>query len=406
MKWAFLINSPDISGGIYVIFEHAIRFKQSGIEIYMITENKVEKDYLDWHPEAKELTWVTFSQVQEMKFDLAIATLWRTVYELYRINAKTYAYFVQSIESRFYSPKELSLRKLVESTYMLPLNFVTEVHWIQDYLKEHFDQNSSVVLNGIRKDIYLENGKAFSERVPGKLRVLIEGPLKVPFKNVERTIDLCRRSLADEIWLMTSSVPSGNLKVDKIFSRVPIHKTPLVYRSCDVLVKLSYVEGMFGPPLEMFHCGGTAVVYNVTGHDEYIQHNYNALVVNMNDEKKVIEYINQLKKDPVLLNKLKIGALKTAAQWPSWDESSNKFMQILIDISNNTSISQRDIERQSRFYFNWYEIAESYQVTIKNRKLKNIIFPPNSKRRIYAVKVLNFIHQKINNHIYALLKKR
>jgi hypothetical protein len=41
--------------------------------------------------------------------------------------------------------------------------------------------------------------------------------------------------------------------------------TPLVYRSCDILGKLSYVEGMFGPPLEMFHCGWTAIVYNVTG---------------------------------------------------------------------------------------------------------------------------------------------
>jgi hypothetical protein len=51
-----------------------------------------------------------------------------------------------------------------------------------------------------------------------------------------------------------------------------------VYRSCDDILKLSLVESMFGPPLEMFHCGGTAIVYNVTGHDEYIVHGRNALV--------------------------------------------------------------------------------------------------------------------------------
>jgi len=92
------------------------------------------------------------------------------------------------------------------------------------------------------------------------------------FKNVEKTIELCLQSDADEIWLLTSTEISEYPGVDKCFSRVAIEKTPEIYRSCDVLVKLSYVEGMFGPPLEMFHCGGTAIVYDVTGHDEYIKH--------------------------------------------------------------------------------------------------------------------------------------
>lgn len=73
-------------------------------------------------------------------------------------------------------------------------------------------------------------------------------------------------------------------------------KQPEIYRSCDVIVKLSYIEGMFGPPLEMFHCGGTAIVYDVTGHDEYIVHEKNALVVKTDDDKQVINYIKWIKK--------------------------------------------------------------------------------------------------------------
>jgi len=36
------------------------------------------------------------------------------------------------------------------------------------------------------------------------------------------------------------------------------------YARSDVLLKLSSVEGMFGPPLEAFHRGATAVVTPVT----------------------------------------------------------------------------------------------------------------------------------------------
>jgi glycosyltransferase involved in cell wall biosynthesis len=107
----------------------------------------------------------------------------------------------------------------------------------------------------------------------------VEGPLGVSYKNVEKTIELCRQAEVDEIWLLTSSEVTDYPGVNRCFSRVPITETAAIYRSCDLLVKLSYVEGMFGPPLEMFHCGGTALVYDVTGHDEYIRHQQNSIVV-------------------------------------------------------------------------------------------------------------------------------
>ena len=43
-----------------------------------------------------------------------------------------------------------------------------------------------------------------------------------------------------------------------------------LYADTDVVLKLSRIEGMFGPPLEGFHCGATCVVTPVTGHDEYV----------------------------------------------------------------------------------------------------------------------------------------
>lgn len=359
MKWAFLLGSPDISGGSYVIFEHAIRATKLGAEVTIITEEHVNMDRLHWHPEARKLIWKTFREIDDIYFDVCIATWWRTVYELYRVRAGKYAYFVQSIESRFYEESERPLRKLVDSTYLLPLHIITEAKWIKEYLKYNFNQDAVLVPNGIRKDIYFEHGELIKNRENGRLRVLVEGPIDVPFKNVPKTIEICKKSNADEIWLLTSSPITSYPGVDKVFSQVPIFETPKIYRSCDVIIKLSYVEGMFGPPLEMFHCGGTSITYDVTGHDEYIVSGENGLVAPRDHDNKVLEYLNLLKESPEELERLKSEAIKTADAWPSWDEASKKFFDAVFDICNGAKINNGEIiEVQSKFYFDWYVIAE------------------------------------------------
>ncbi|AGA59920.1 glycosyltransferase [Thermobacillus composti KWC4] len=391
MKWAILLGSPDISGGSYVIFEHAIRAQKKGIEITIVTEEKVSMERLHWHPEARSLIWKTFSEVSNEIFDICIATWWRTVYEMTRVTASTYAYFVQSIESRFYEESEKPLRKLVESTYRLPLYKITEATWIKQYLKEKHNSEAYLVRNGIRKDIYSPIGESIAPREPGKLRVLVEGPIDVGFKNVPKTIELCRRSLADEIWLLTSSPIDSYTGVDRVFSRIPIFDTAKIYRSCDVIIKLSYVEGMFGPPLEMFHCGGTSITYNVTGHDEYIVADVNGLVAATDDDDQVIQYINLLKENPTKLNQLKTKALETAEQWPSWDQSSNEFIAAVQDIClNKPPIEQSKLRNDCQFYFDWYVIGEDY---------KNALAGHKSTARLIYHKLNNYLrtnHPKIH----------
>lgn len=377
MKWAILLGSPDIGGGTYVIFEHAIRAKRKGIDVCIITEEKVNTERLNWHPEARELTWMTIESAKTSEFDIVIATWWRTVYEMYKLKANTYAYFVQSIESRFYPENEIPLRKLVDSTYMLPLKIITEATWIKSYLKENYNKDAYLVLNGIRKDIYSECGQAHEKRNSGRLRVLVEGPVDVKFKNVPKTIELCKKSLADEIWLLTSSPVKSYPGVNRVYSRVPIFETPMIYRSCDVVIKLSYVEGMFGPPLEMFHCGGTAITYNVTGHDEYIKNGYNALVANTDDENAVVNFINDLKNDKSILEKLKNGSKDTAEIWPNWDEAAIKFENVVNQICLSESLGQAEIEKSSKFFFDFYVIAENYRLSKINntyyKKCKTIL---------------------------------
>jgi hypothetical protein len=205
------------------------------------------------------------------------------------------------------------------------------------------------------------------------MRVLVEGPLGVDFKNIARTIAMLRKTLADEIWLLTISPISSYPGVKRVFSRVPAYDCARIYRSCDVLVKLSYVEGMFGPPLEMFHCGGTAVVYNVTGHDEYITNNENALVIPSGDENAVIAAVNELKRQPGLLARLKQGALTTAANWPDWTEVSPQFHRALTTIvEKEPKVARERLHAMTREFFGQYvraekEIGSASRISLGNR---------------------------------------
>ena len=362
MKCIFTLGSPAIGGGTNVIFEHASKMAKEGEDVYIVTDRKIEPEEYAWHTSAHLLKWVTYDDIKDEEFDMAIATWWRTVYELYRVKSKRYVYFVQSIESKFYKDNEQGVKMLAEMTYMLDMKVITEATWIKEYLAK-YGVDAYLVHNGIRKDIFALEGDTYKK---GKgLRVLVEGPVDVDFKNVPKTIDLVKQSDADEIWLLTSSKIDSYPGVDKVFSQVPPVDCAKIYRSCDVIVKLSYIEGMFGPPLEMFHCGGTAIVYDVTGHDEYIEHNKNGLVVKTDDDEKVVEYINKLKQDSKLLNKLKKGAIATAKSWVSWEESSMNFYKTVKKLNEMPSVTQEVLETKSKFFFDVYVKYETKDLSIK-----------------------------------------
>lgn len=374
MKWAVFLGSAAAGGGTYVIFEHAAGAVERGEDVTIVTMEPVSEKDAAWHGKAGLLRWKTIQDAEKETYDVVIATWWRSVYEVCRLKGKHYLYFVQSVESRFYLAEEKPIRQLAEATYMLPMQIITEAAWIQEYLKKNYCKDAKLVHNGIRKDIYTPDGPCHAPREKGKLRVLVEGPVDVHFKNVPKTIEICRKSKADEIWLMTTSNIRHCEGVDRVFSNVPIQETPKIYRSCDVIVKLSYVEGMFGPPLEMFHCGGTAIVYEVTGHDEYIEDGVNALVAGRDDEKKVVSYINRLKKEPHFLQSLKEGALKTASQWISWEESSGNFLDAVYDFcGQEANVTQERMEIESRFHFKSYVIAEDYLNELKVIKETNFL---------------------------------
>ncbi|HEX3881339.1 MAG TPA: glycosyltransferase family 4 protein, partial [Stellaceae bacterium] len=247
-----------------------------------------------------------------------VATGWQTVYEILRINirAKSFVYFVQCNEVLF-NPQGSWDANLASLSYRLPFHYVTISQWLLRWLRDEYSQVATYIPNRYNPD-YVHETQPLEPRRVNHLRILLEGPLSNPWKRMDDAF-LAVQGIDAEIWCLSSG---GELKPwqrpDRFFSRVPYSRVKEIMSSCDVLVKLSEIEGFFGPPLEMMACGGTAVVSRVAGYDEYIEDGKNALTVEIGDYVGARDKLRRLAGDPKLLASLKAGGAVTARAFAGW----------------------------------------------------------------------------------------
>lgn len=320
-KIAYVIPGCGISGGIAVICQHANRLLSRGYDVILITED--DKVKIDWFPNQK-VQIMPLSECPD-NLDIVVATGWSTAYTVQNIPAKRRIYFVQSDESRFHEYNSRDY-KLTIDTYKLNMEYMTEAKWIQKWLKEKFDQNSYYVPNGLDENIIYQVNPIIPKS--SKVRVLLEGPIDIPYKGMKEAFEAVH-DLDCEVWCISSAGrPKEDWKCDYFFEKVPMEKMREIYSSCDILLKMSTVEGFFGPPLEMMACGGSCVVTEVSGYDEYIVDGYNALTIPLNDVEAARLAVKKLIEDSELREKLVNNGKTTVSQW-KWEPTIDKLESII-----------------------------------------------------------------------------
>lgn len=324
MKVAFLVNDLQLSGGVGVVLQHARRLSElEGWEVTLVLVREDEGPRWHGYEHLPHLHVRSREQALSERYDVALATWWETTFTLFELTAERYAYFVQSLEDRFYLHDEAE-RLGAGLTLDLPVAFVTEAGWIAQTLEGlRPDAPCYLVRNGIDKEVF-----APVERVEpstdAPLRILIEGSPSSWFKHVHAAIDAAAAmSEPHHVTVVCGDRKAlGEVAVDEVVGPLSHREMAERYGRTDVVLKLSSVEGMFGPPLEGFHGGATCVVTPVTGHEEYVQHGYNALLCDWDDLRGTARQLDLLARDRELLHYLRCNALETARGWPDWRQSS------------------------------------------------------------------------------------
>ncbi len=325
MKVCFVLNDIALSGGTGVVVEHAHQLAtRHGFDVTLATTSA---DVAPWaHRRLPEMSCVTLAEARQDRYDVAIATLWSTCYNLFDVPAERYASFVQSLEDRFYEADAPGERVLAALTHALPVSFITEARWIADILAEiRPDAPCFVVRNGVDKDVF-----ALAEppeaRPTRPLHILLEGHPDVWFKGLGEAAAVLRELREPHVTTFVS--PSGRdtdppMGADRVVGPLSQADMATEYADADLVLKLSRVEGMFGPPLEGFHMGATCVTTPVTGHDEFIEHGFNGLVTGWDDARGTARMIDLLARDRRLLHHLRRNAWLTARGWPGWEQAGD-----------------------------------------------------------------------------------
>jgi len=327
MRVAFLVNDLQLSGGVGVVVQHARHLSEiDGWDVTLVLVR--EQEHESWHgyEHLPNLHVRTRGEAMAERYDVAVATWWETTFTLFDIEADRHAYFVQSLEDRFYRHDEAD-RLGAALTLDLPVAFITEARWIVRTLAElRPEAPCYLVRNGIDKAVFPPLERA-PVNLHEPLRVLVEGSPSSWFKHVHEAIDAAGAMREDHrLTVVTGEREAlGDVEADEVLGPLSHREMSALYERSDVLLKLSSVEGMFGPPLEGFHRGATCVVTPVTGHEEYVEHGWNALLADWEDLRGTARQLDLLARDRRLLRFLRANALETARAWPSWEQSS-RFM--------------------------------------------------------------------------------
>ncbi len=315
----YVVNALAISGGMQIVIRHVNELHKRGYNVIILSF--ADYDTASWLKVDAPVFSISNCDPKILDNpEIMIATHWSTAPYVSLSNAKRKIYFVQSDERRFILEKKYkeNIVNFIEETYKADMEFMTEGIWIQKWLKEEFGKDAYYVPNGLDRTIFYKTTPIESKGV--RPRVLLEGQINYWLRGMEEAYEVVK-DLDCELWIISSwGKPPQHWKYDRFFEKVPFEEMTKIYSSCDIFLKMSKVEGFFGPPMEAMTCGCAVVVNKVSGYDEYIKHEENALVVESGDVAHARDCVKKLLKDEKLRMKLVKNAMKVADDW-NWEQS-------------------------------------------------------------------------------------
>ena len=326
-KIAFILPGVSIGGGVAVVFKHAEMLMAEGHDVSVINIGAPGDG--SWFP-ANPVPIIHILDERRYlfeKIDILFATAWSTVAFMEVIPSKRRIYFVQSDERRFYDDSDSVAQ--AHQTYLVDCEYATMARWLQEWLQEEFGRVAALIPNGLDPRLFHPNDGIEAKR-PDRLRVLIEGPIAVPFKGMDDAYEAIR-SLDCEKWIVSSAgMPKEHWEFDRFFYQVPLAEMSKIYSSCDIFLKMSSIESFCYPVMEAMACGCAVVAAKVAGLDEYVVCGVNALVVEQKDVKGAREAIQRLLHDRELRERLISAGLETVKAW-DWRRSAAAMLDLITD---------------------------------------------------------------------------
>jgi hypothetical protein len=344
MRAAFVVPSLQPSGGVRIAVQHA-RLLRERAEIDAVLV--VCRD----EPGATEGTGVPVldpAQALGETWDVAVATWWTTWSVAVELDARRRALLLQGADERFYLPSEPFER--LGST--MALAAADELIAVSGYLCEvaraaRPGAACHLVRNGLDRAAFA--GGDPGQGSGGPLRILIEGQPGLALKGVGDALDAVgeMREPAEVTLVSLEASAAHDFRARRVVGGLDARAMADLYASTDVLLKLSRSEGLGLPPLEAAAAGTPSVLTPYGGHDDWLRHGANGVLVGFDDPAGAAGWLDALARDRDLLGRLGEGARDTAQAWPTVEESSDEMAQALRAVAEGEGSDRAEVARAS-----------------------------------------------------------
>ena len=352
MKINFILTGLYKSGGMKVIFKYGEELSNSGhdvvfyrrllpynfmrgksslfnvLQLYFrkiknfIKNDETPSDFYKYSFRIKSVPLI--SSIFVRKADVVIATEWVTAYSVSHLpkNRGRKFYFIQGYENW------KSNTALVNKSYTLPLNRIVVSGYLQNFIKEKFNSDSQVVLNGLEEKEF-----KCSNYVLSKEKIIITFIYSShEAKNSQAALyvfDKIHQKYPDVTFICFGYDKVNLPPYIKYFHSTDQRSIADIYKKTDIFLFTSFSEGFGLPPAEAMISGCAVITTPVGAVCDYSVHLESAIHVEDYSPDTMVRWVEYLMKNRSEISRIGSNAseyVKTKLNWPL---SVEKFEQIL-----------------------------------------------------------------------------
>jgi len=354
MKITFLLSTFGLNGGVKVVFEYANRFVALGHQVEVVSPlvllkrssikdcfRAVLKRVLDlfraifncrqtsWFPLDKR---VIVSRPFNLAFknlnqtDIVIATANETVDWLvdYPIAENKKFYFIQDYETWSRSIVE------VDKTWQTSFKKIVISLWLQRLAQDKFNQPSELVMNGIDLTVFNnQQPKQYNDQV--KVLLMYHFLPKKGFANGLAAFNLAKLKNPNLTLTVFGAEHIANYTLPegvKYYYRPQQQELANLYRTADIFLWPSLIEGFGLPPMEAMACRCAVISTDTGAIRELSDNGRTAIIVPPNNVETMAKALLDLSLNCQKLSQLSSDSYLNIQKF-NWDEAVKKFLTII-----------------------------------------------------------------------------
>lgn len=333
----YLLTHVGICGGVKIIFDHANHLKEKGVEVTLISHFPKPT----WYPINCNYIQVPFEiELAEgiPDCDVIVATYWDHIQVSIDMKKAPVVYFEQGDFHIFeYNNLNPTIKDFVYRQFQLPRFIFTVSNRCAKLIKEIYNREALVIPNAVEKEIFKPNEDGFT--ILKEPYILMVGNPKLTFKGINdiiKAFPVIKKSMPNvKLYLISPVKPDDEveLKVDKVFVNPSQQQIADLYRNALMYICGSYYESFCLPVLEAMACGCPVVTTNNEGVLEYVQDNYNALIVKKGEPMDIADKAIKLIKDKELREGLRKNGLLTAEKF-NWNHITCQLIKLYKEVAS------------------------------------------------------------------------